>query len=153
MKFPLKTVNEGKRECGGCTVCCSTVGVHEFDKPIWTPCIHQKNAGCGIYETRPASCQTFYCLYQGGFLEGDERRRPDNLGIMFTAPDHKTFDMMIAAWEVRPGALGEPSVQWLLTKLKEKFVIYIYPYKQMTRRYIMGKPEMLAEIDEIQECS
>jgi len=50
------------RECGTCTLCCKVIAVIDFDKKpgVWcTHCIRGK--GCGIYETRPTECRTFFC--------------------------------------------------------------------------------------------
>jgi hypothetical protein len=40
------------------------MSIHELGKPagMWCPhCI--VNKGCGIYDTRPQSCRSFFCLY------------------------------------------------------------------------------------------
>jgi hypothetical protein len=50
------------RACGDCTLCCKVIAVAEFDKlpGVWCPhCVRGK--GCGIYETRPTDCRTFFC--------------------------------------------------------------------------------------------
>lgn len=50
------------RSCGTCTLCCKVIAVVDFDKQpgVWCPhCIRSK--GCGIYETRPKDCRTFFC--------------------------------------------------------------------------------------------
>src|ERR1043166_479040 len=52
----------GGRTCGSCTLCCKVIAVDDFKKPpgVWCPhCIRGK--GCGIYETRPTDCRTFFC--------------------------------------------------------------------------------------------
>jgi len=50
------------RACGTCTLCCKVIAVVDFDKPPGVWCPHcQRNKGCGIYETRPRDCRTFYC--------------------------------------------------------------------------------------------
>lgn len=52
------------RACGTCTLCCKAVGVLEIAKPsgVWCPhCVSGK--GCTIYESRFASCRTFYCQW------------------------------------------------------------------------------------------
>lgn len=52
------------RACGTCTLCCKVIGVGELDKQpgVWCPNCKSKK-GCGIYETRPTSCRTFFCLW------------------------------------------------------------------------------------------
>lgn len=50
------------RTCGTCMFCCKVMTIEEIDKPnnAWCPhCVRGK--GCGIYETRPTECRTFYC--------------------------------------------------------------------------------------------
>jgi len=50
------------RACGSCTLCCKVIAVADFDKApgVWCPhCVRGK--GCGIYETRPTNCRTFFC--------------------------------------------------------------------------------------------
>jgi hypothetical protein len=50
------------RACGTCTLCCKVIAVDDFRKPpgVWcTHCVRGK--GCGIYETRPKDCRTFFC--------------------------------------------------------------------------------------------
>jgi hypothetical protein len=50
------------RACGTCTLCCKLIAVTALDKApgVWCPhCV--RGQGCGIYESRPAECRTFYC--------------------------------------------------------------------------------------------
>jgi hypothetical protein len=50
------------RACGTCTLCCKAVGVAEIAKPggVWCPhCVSGRQ--CTIYQSRYASCRTFYC--------------------------------------------------------------------------------------------
>jgi hypothetical protein len=51
------------RDCGGCTVCCvwPTINKPEIQKQSGAACRHCTQAGCGIYETRPTDCRTFFC--------------------------------------------------------------------------------------------
>ena len=70
------------RECGACTLCCKVMGIHELDKPYGVWCPHCKpGSGCGIYETRPASCRTFTC----GWLSDEtipDALRPDRSKVV-----------------------------------------------------------------------
>lgn len=53
------------RECGTCTMCCKVMGIREIAKPPGQWCTHcTPGQGCGIYETRPSACRTFYCGYR-----------------------------------------------------------------------------------------
>jgi len=50
------------RACGSCTLCCKVIAVADFDKPPGVWCSHCiRGKGCGIYQTRPTDCRTFFC--------------------------------------------------------------------------------------------
>jgi hypothetical protein len=50
------------RACGTCTLCCKVIAVEDFEKPPGVWCRHcVRGKGCGIYETRPTDCRTFFC--------------------------------------------------------------------------------------------
>jgi hypothetical protein len=52
------------RSCGSCSLCCKVVGVDELAKPIGAWCRHcNRQNGCAIYDTRPASCRMFICQW------------------------------------------------------------------------------------------
>src|SRR5258707_684763 len=69
------------RECAECTVCCTvpTIDKPELQKPAGTTCRHC-NKGCGIYETRPEVCRTFFCGWRQLEIFGDAWR-PDKCGV------------------------------------------------------------------------
>lgn len=132
MKFPLNLVQsdaqtlESQRECGDCTACCVLpripIGEEEHfpqGKRGYVPCEHlcigeAKDGdsfipGCRIYAHRPGLCRDYKCLWRGGIIQGDERRRPDRLGLMFTLD---TLDAagqvgVVEAWELWDGAAAE----------------------------------------------
>ena len=71
------------RECGGCIACCKVFQIPEIKKPRYTLCPHCTGSGCGIYDTRPQDCRTFYCLWRR--IEAmPDLARPDKLGIVFS---------------------------------------------------------------------
>lgn len=70
------------RACGSCTMCCKLPAIPEIPKPRQTWC--DKCAigkGCTIYETRPDSCQRFFCAYLT-LAELDERWRPSRCRLV-----------------------------------------------------------------------
>ena len=69
-----------RRACGDCTECCTTMGVHEIKKPPGKPCWHLVGRGCGIYETRPASCKSYECLWLSGITP--DGWQPKKYGIV-----------------------------------------------------------------------
>lgn len=67
------------RECGACTLCCTTSAVPELGKPFGEKCGHCA-VGCGIYAIRPRSCRSFECAWLKGELPED--MRPDLSGVV-----------------------------------------------------------------------
>ena len=124
----LAAQQRGSRNCGSCTACCTILGVAELNKPNYTPCLHECKAGCAIYSTRPVSCRVWSCnwLY-GREPGGDERRRPDQLGLMFTHEEFGRRGKILTAYEVWPGAAKEPRADFLLRKLtaRGQFVLVL----------------------------
>lgn len=61
--------------CQDCTGCCIVFEVKDVNKAFGEPCKHisrtPDGAGCGIYETRPDTCQRYVCLWL------DSQRRPE----------------------------------------------------------------------------
>ena len=52
------------RQCGSCMMCCKVPDIPEFNKPSGIWCPHAViGKGCGIYNSRPNHCRTFYCLW------------------------------------------------------------------------------------------
>lgn len=109
----------GPRRCGSCTACCQVLGVVELNKQSFNPCIHQAN-GCAIYANRPVSCRIWSCDWLlGGDPGGDERHRPDALGLMFTRELIGQAAITVV-WEVRPGAAQGSQGKYLLKKIADK---------------------------------
>jgi hypothetical protein len=54
------------KACGTCMMCCKVlpISTQELTKPPGAWCRHAVTGeGCGIYETRPSTCRTFYCQW------------------------------------------------------------------------------------------
>ena len=124
MKFDLPLAD---RHCGDCQACCFGLGVHEINKPMNQPCQHQCPTGCGIYNERPESCRTYQCMWLDGTVPGDERRRPDKLGVIFdrTCTDPR----IVVCREARPGAIESEQVKyvikWFTDRNKAVYCSYI----------------------------
>jgi hypothetical protein len=70
---PAKDEPVPGRQCGTCTLCCKLLGIKVLNKPELTWCEHCKpGKGCGIYESRPEVCRTFYCGYRLSPTLGEE---------------------------------------------------------------------------------
>jgi hypothetical protein len=111
------------KPCGECRACCTALAVAEFSKPNYRPCVHECDQGCAIYPDRPDSCRTYLCLWKTGWLEGDERRRPDRLGVIF---DWHGMTETLRVWEVWPGATQEPQPAYLIQKLRKKYPVLVW---------------------------
>lgn len=79
----LKSEVVPARRCGPCTMCCRLTEVPELQKPLNKWCAHCiPGTGCGIYDVRPMSCQTFQCMwYKDTYLS--DGLRPDVCRVMF----------------------------------------------------------------------
>jgi len=85
------------RECGECTACCVEL-VIEDPKLVKLPgvkCKHLKRSGgCGIYQTRPRTCQEWYCMWRFMPLL-DKSWRPDQKGVLIK----RIFEKIPAGYE------------------------------------------------------
>jgi hypothetical protein len=126
-RFPLTTLVT-LRSCDECQACCTVVGVTELEKGTWTRCTHQCEQGCAVYERRPETCRGYSCLWQAGLLEGDERRRPDKLGIVCDLR-HEGVRPVVQVWEVWPGAFQQPNVVALLQQIATRCFLALRPYR------------------------
>jgi hypothetical protein len=153
MGFPLQIVSDPKaRSCGGCTACCTALGVVELKKKMWVRCDEECTSGCSIYDNRPQSCRDFTCLWLTGNIEGDERRRPDQLGLIFVGQGKKFKEIdipVIGVWEIRPDALNIN--HYLIERLSSKLVLYCMLYNQPMKRRIFAPPHLADHVNRIVE--
>jgi hypothetical protein len=77
------------RECGSCVACCKILEINkpELQKARHVLCPHNTGTGCGIYETRPAICRTWHCLWRR-IEELPDFTRPDRIGVVFSIDRH-----------------------------------------------------------------
>lgn len=73
------------RECAGCRVCCTATSIPEIEKPAWTPCPSECEAGCSRYADRPQVCVDYRCLWLKGELP--EWAWPGRTGLMVSSDD------------------------------------------------------------------
>ncbi len=138
MKTPLDLVERSAeataatRSCGGCSACCvlPRIAVEEFfpqGKAGYTPCEHLCGDGCGVYEQRPDVCRGYICLWRAGMIVGDERRRPDKLGLMFTL-DMVGDRVAVEAWELWDGAASDHPGRGVLDAVGERYRLMVRFY-------------------------
>ena len=75
------------KSCGACTMCCSALEIHEFEKPAGPLCKNCVVArGCKIYDRRPQVCRDFECEWLvDRFLP--QPLRPDRVGVILMEDD------------------------------------------------------------------
>lgn len=153
---------ESGRVCGECMACCHVLGISELGKSMYADCramIKDDNpltvgltgttglaCGCAMYGDRPSECRKYQCLWRCGMVEGDERRRPDKLGLLMDfggGPDVGVS--FLVAWEVWPGASDAPSARWFLDALVERCIVVLRRYGGKTGQ-IGGPPGLVREL-------
>lgn len=93
-----------KRTCGTCTLCCKVYGIPATDSAIGSWCKHcEPGKGCGIWETRPDFCRSFFCNWIMLDWLGEEWR-PDVSKIVFTMDPASGYLM----FQVDPGRSRQP---------------------------------------------
>jgi hypothetical protein len=109
--FTINFVPDGPRRCGGCTLCCKLLPMHQdetgrrglpdFDKPSGARCPHQRTGkGCAIYRHRPGCCAMWNCRWLGDAAGTADLRRPDRA--------HYVVDIMPDFITIRePGREGQ----------------------------------------------
>jgi hypothetical protein len=66
-------------------MCCKVMGVVELEKEPGVWCQHcQIGKGCGVYETRPATCREYECIWLQHADLPDELR-PDRCKVVLTS--------------------------------------------------------------------
>src|SRR5262245_34014265 len=134
-----------RRTCGECTACCTVLTVAELSKKAYEGCAHEGDKCCAIYAQRPGSCREFECLYLAGYIEGDERRRPDRLGLMLRFSDENDVyasqfyrKRFLVCSEVWQGASEGQEAKYFLGKLAKKNVVLT---KRLANKALVSGPQ------------
>ena len=143
---PLTTVEEPlpqKRNCGGCTACCTAMAnsAVEPPKPTFSSCQFQCADGCSIHADKPQGCREFNCLWvqdTGKLFKEDER--PDKFGIVAVA-ECTQFGPTIRIYESTDGALRREDVQELIHFWAQK--VAVLAIVRGGKRFLYGKPKVL----------
>jgi hypothetical protein len=114
------------RSCGECQACCEIKDIKETNSPLYNRCKHQCDSGCSIYKDRPKPCRDYSCLWLQGIVSGDDRRRPDRLGLMFDVTGTEgAMGQKLVAWETRPGAADEDQCKYVLNKIATSRLVIV----------------------------
>jgi hypothetical protein len=78
------------RTCGDCVACCRILEIDtaELKKSADVLCTHCTGKSCGIYETRPPVCQSWYCLWRR-IDAMPEAARPDLCNVVSSIHRHE----------------------------------------------------------------
>jgi hypothetical protein len=78
-----ESLHQPPGSCGECVMCCEWLDIETegLSKKAGVLCQHCHGGGCGIYETRPVLCRTFFCGWRLVQQLGDDWR-PDKSGVM-----------------------------------------------------------------------
>jgi hypothetical protein len=118
MQLRLYKPVKSTRQCGGCTACCTALGVLDLHKPINVRCAHVCEAGCSVYADRPAPCSGFQCAWLRGFLA--DWMRPDQGGIVWDLGGLRSRGTaVVRAFLTRPDVSIE-QVEYQLAKIQQK---------------------------------
>lgn len=143
------------RECGGCTMCCTSLRIADLNKKRWTKCPYElRGSGCKIHESlrspddpmRPPACQEWACLWRAGFL--DASWRPDRIGVFWQIsgennPFKRSFH--IAHSDSQENIVrAMPYIKHLSTLYR---VIVIGPNDQQLGYY--GSPELMRIVNQV----
>jgi hypothetical protein len=154
MGFPinLQVLNDRGRDCGSCTACCRTLSIQDgfVSKPERVHCEHVCEQGCQVYDIRPNTCRNFICLWRSGHLEGDDRRRPDQLGLMLHMTQTR-FGDHVMCWELKPNAVKDN--RYLLDKIATKKLVLVMLLNEKDpqlpgQRMFIGPPQDMVRVDE-----
>lgn len=135
------------RSCGSCTLCCTVQGVKEGmpgtpsgEKLPNVPCPHAKIhapscGGCAIYESRPAECSGYSCMWLKGL--GGTADRPDKVGVLFEVHDQEDPTRpFVAVRTLSRGREKNPRVQALISHLRGRGVTTIVVHPEDVRGWV-----------------
>jgi hypothetical protein len=122
-------VAEG-RECGECRACCEAFEVKEIDKPAGVLCPHHTGTGCGIYDTRPHPCRSYFCLWRR-LPAMPDYARPDKSGIIAQieinkSPRHIFEKVFIVARVESPDVLKTPLGESIIRMLVDQRTLPVW---------------------------
>lgn len=104
------------KQCGGCTECCTLLGIDELGKLRGDRCPHELTGmGCGVYSTRPPSCRNFSCLW---LLRDDmpEDSKPNECGVVLV--NFAKEPMLIVAYSAQPFGWTVQPIRGILNQFR-----------------------------------
>lgn len=111
------------RQCGGCTECCTVLGVPELGKAFYKECQHEGDHGCLRYANRPQKCRNFSCQWLLGVMGVEDR--PDKLGVIFDVTAGGSLGQIPVAVEVRQGSSLEGRAQEVIREVARRSPVLV----------------------------
>jgi hypothetical protein len=137
------------RVCGSCTACCKVpkIDAPSLQKPAGVMCQHCTGSNCGIYESRPTPCRTFFCLWRrvGGM---PDELRPDRIGVMFsiesvTPPQNPFEKLFVIGRSINTLAdLDSPGARQVVQVFIEQGDLPVWLSHQQQRRLLHPHPAL-----------
>ncbi len=118
--------------CRTCTLCCVLPAIGALDKPMYRPCRHIADRGCGIFGQveRPEACRAYACAYLAARLaDSPDRNRiphPLDAGAYFHR-DPKERAIVLFVDPAKPEVWKRSAIPGLLRPViaaGESLVIY-----------------------------
>lgn len=96
------------RDCGSCTLCCKVYEVPAVESAAGSWCRHcLPGRGCGIHETRPQHCRSFFCLWMTQDFLGPDWKPEKSRFVLTMDPTTRWLFAQVdpgaaAAWRKEP---------------------------------------------------
>jgi hypothetical protein len=124
------------RDCGTCTLCCKVFDVPSLGKAAGKWCSHcTPGKGCGIHETRPQHCRSFFCFWMTENWLGPEWK-PETAKFVITIDPVSRYMLVQVdpgqprAWQQQPYL--NQFRDWARALLPEDRLIVVFVNKNAT---------------------
>lgn len=127
------------KDCGECGLCCKVIEVPTLKKGAGVWCQYCTKKSCSIWETRPAICRTFNCMWTTNIVMG-EALRPDRCKVVFDPAYLPERTIVANVDEDRPDAWKEGEVKKLIVQMaRDGFTVWVMVGKD--RHILLPKGE------------
>lgn len=111
------------RSCGSCSLCCKLPSIEAVGKPAGQWCRHCTKPGCGIYTTRPITCQNFNCEWlRNDLVPSFFYPRTSHIVVLIDPDDHAIVVVCDPIYIRKPLDLDYRIRQWIEQQSKTRKV-------------------------------
>lgn len=132
----------GPRDCGDCHACCIHLPIAAGEacpdeKPAGMLCPNLGDCGCLIYQTRPATCRQFRCVWLAE-PAWPLSWRPEQAGLLCLREE--IYDGVAAAlvYEIHEDAITRPTTEPILASLQHSTAVVALVNLRQQRRLLHG---------------